>query len=240
MASTYSYTDALAIVGQNFKGRISDNLAVHAVNMALNYLWNSHDWRPTLAVLPPFWLTPNLQDFGKPFTTIPTDFLGLREVYLVSLQSYNNWRRTLTVQTNLEVTHIQDYPKLISFHPEINGFRIWPRVPYAMTAPNWLIDGTYKKKPTKLTTDTMNAAILPWDDLYFHVFIAVLQWAFLFVLNDPKAGVIQRLPDGSYQKTGQIAVADSLIYQMACDEGLNLGDPAIAPSSPLVNPSMLY
>lgn len=230
---TYSFNDALAIVQPQFKTKVDTNLSVHAVNMALNLMWMAYDWRETIAKLPPFWLTPNEQDYGKPLYVIPSDYLGLRETYLVSLQSYNNWRRPINVQENLEETNLVSMPEAICYHPSTFTFRVWPRVPSNIGAPNWLIDGSYKKKPIKLTASTMTSALIPWEDIWFHVFVATLQWAFMVVSGDPKAGQVVTT-NGKFQLTGQLAYVANLLDMMATQEGINLGDPAVAPSESLI------
>lgn len=233
MASTYSFNDALAIVSPQFKNKVDTSLAVHAVNIALNAMWMAYDWRETIATLPPFWLSPNDQDFGKPLYAVPADFAGLRETYLVSLQSYNNWTTPVNVQSNLEFTQLVGPTEAICYHPATSSFRLWPRVPANMGAPNWLINGSYKKKPIKLTSTTMTGALIPWDDIWFQVFVIALQWAFMVVSGDPRAGQVISV-GGRFQASGQAAILKEALDNMASSEGLNLGDPAIAPSEPLV------
>lgn len=222
MARTYTYNDALTAVGYAIRREHEDALAAYACNMALNLLWNYTDWRETLAELPPFWLVPSTQDYGKPVYAVPSDFLGLREAYSVNLQGNYNDRYAMTVQKNLEQTQIRDIPTLICYREAIAGFRVWPRVPESITCPNWYVTGTYKKRPVKVSVDSFNT-LLPWDDQYFQVFVEVLKWAFMIATRDGGAPT-------------QFSVALGMMDTMASQEGLNLGDGAVAPREGLINP----
>ena len=224
MGKTLTYGDAINNVGQ-YGARVENDIArMFAVNSALNTLWNAADWRETIAPLPPFWLFPGAQDHGKPAAVVPTDFHGLREVYLIYAGADYANRKTLEVQSNLDITHIREFPTRICYDPTIGlgtgGFRVWPRVPDGIGATQYMIDGTYKKRATKITPATLNS-VLPWDDEYFHVFCAVLFWA----LQKPG-------------NTKDQALQDAWLYvqDMMDKEGLNAGDPSRAPSKALVDP----
>lgn len=232
--STFTYGDAVATVGKTQRREFLDGCGAEACNLALNYIWNKADWRESRVDLPPFWLEPNEQDHGKPAIVVPTDFLGLREVYCVNMLSAGTERWQLKVQENLGLTHLADQPMMINYEPSADSFRIFPRVPLSYGATTYLVDGTYKKTPTKVTAGTMGSTTIVWPDSYYHVFLAGLTWAAMLLGGDSRnAGSVTVDGRGNRQYTGQLGVLEVLIAQMIRDEKINLGPSAVAPSSPL-------
>lgn len=123
--------------------------------------------------------------------------------------------------------------------PTTTAYRVWPRVPSSAGATQYIIDGTYKKKPTRVTAGTLHNTDLPWEDDSLHVFVACLQWAFYMLMGDPRAGqtVVQ---NGMAQYTGALGTAKLLLDQEAETEYRDLGDGAVAPEIPLVSYENLY
>lgn len=233
MASTYTYADAVGTVGKSQRREFLDGSGAEACNLALNYIWNRADWRESRVDLPPFWLEPNEQDHGKPAVVVPSDFLGLREVYCVNMLAAGTERWQLKVQENLPVTHLTDQPAMINYEPSAEAFRIFPRVPLSYGPTTYLIDGTYKKMPAKVTASGMGSTAIPWADSYYHVFLAGLTWAAMLLAGDPRAGQVTIDGRGNRQYTGQMGIMETLIAQMRQDEKINLGPSAVAPSNPL-------
>lgn len=234
MAATYTISEALNVVSSQLKRDVEDRQAAYLANIAQNEIWNKYDWRETLAPLPPFYLIPNEQDYGAPAAIIPTDFLGLREAYLVNTTSSPARKIELKIRKDVRSTGAQALPSILGYEPSVQRFRTWPRVPAGIGATDWLVDGTYKIRPTKITVTTLQTTVIPWDDMYFQVYVAALKWAALDAAGDPRAGAVQ-VQGSRAVYTGALGSMHDAIDRMAEAEGLNLGDPSIAPSEALVN-----
>lgn len=193
----------------------------YAVNNAVSKMWRAYDWRGTTAELPPFWLVSGQQDYGKPLYTIPTDYDGLREVYLVFINGNNPTRYPMKIVKDLQRTHVQSFPDCIAYQPAIAGFRVHPCSPFGVTCPNYLIDGIYKKKPPQITSLDTGDTLL-WDDIYFDSFVQAYIWAMLRVSErDPRNAAAQE------------QVFYQTLAEATSSENLELGEPQIAPSEPL-------
>lgn len=220
MGRTYTWADALTRVGGQYARNIEDANAIFAANEAQFLIWDMYDWRETLEELPPFWLIANEQDYGAPTAVIPSDFQALRRAYLVNVDS-NYGREELKIKRDIMRTNMRALPRDIGYAPETNTFRTWPRCPEGLNPSQWLVDGTYKKKPTKITTSNIASSLLPWDDRHFRVACTALKWALA--------------PEISPEKDKLFVSAVYQIRDMADKEGLDLGDPqGISPAEPLV------
>lgn len=210
MGRTYTWQDGLTIVGgQGFRSA-TDTGAVMAVNDAQQLIWEAYDWRETMVDLPPFALTQRVQDYGDIVSAVPADFLALRKAYLVDTES---WRRTeIKVRNdNVPETVIEVLPEMVGYIPERAAFRVWNRPPAGIASTQYLIDGRYKKRPVKITAETLNT-LIPWDDRHFRAVRAALQWA----LTGDAA---------EQSKMQRYQVALSQIHAMAVSEGLSNNDP---------------
>jgi len=134
----------------------------------------------------------------------------------------------------LDDTGVLGIPRDICYDPKSCSFKIFPRVAYNVGSPSWLITGIYKTKPPRVTAANYNTTLLPFDDMYFYNFLEVLRWAAWEMSGNPRAGEIATDKNGNYRASGQIAKAIGALSDMAANEGLELGDPAIAPSEALV------
>jgi len=230
--STYTFDDVLRMVGRFVPRNVITDSGADICNLAQNHIWHKYDWRESLKTLPPFYLIPNEQDVGPPFYTVPDDFAGLRKVDIVYMQSDPPTRRPLTVIKDLNVTHIRWFPHAINYNPDTKSFRVFTRMNENVGAPLWQIEGTYKTKTTRITPSTLTTFIPTKDDL-IEMWVEGIKWAAMNYAGDPKAGVIQS-QGGQMIYQGQIATFMAAMEQMAQNEGLELGDPYIHPSEPLV------
>jgi len=233
MALTHTYADALNFLQPQIPAVTQDQKAATICNIGTNLIWNAADWRETIEVLPPFWLSPWVQDYGAPLVVVPSDFLGLRTAVLTDLSSIPPAKYPLRVMRFLEPTHMKTLPHAISYEPSVNSFRVFPRTPGGLGASRWKIDGTYKKRPALVTATNYTSTALPFDDLYFQVWLEVLRWAGFSAVGDQRAGAAVVRPNGSVQYSGQLATAMAFINGMAANEGFNLGDTSVAPSEGL-------
>jgi len=232
MAKTFTYTDVLTVIGKSLPKAIEDQFSSLAANIGTNLIWYGFDWRDSIKTLPPFYLIANEQDHNIPLATVPSNFHGLRKCQLRHYTEGAIAEFDLFIAKDLLVTHIKAIPHSISYEPTVAGFRVFPRVPANIGAPEWFIEGTYKSRPTKITNATLNT-VLPFDDMYFNVMVEAVRWAFLMLSGSPQAGQVQ-MQNGQIIRSGQIANALAAIEQMATQEGINDGDVRIYPNEALV------
>lgn len=218
MAFTYTYTDVVAATTANYTKSLDQTTLEYAMNNAIKKTWLAYDWRGTVVKLPPFWLVPGEQDYGSPTYTVPDDFYGLREVYFVIVGATNMPRRKfITVCENLEKTDLQGIPESICYRPSVSAFRVHPQPTLSLSAPNYLIDGTYKKRPAKWTRASMASPLL-FADEYFDVFVQAYVWAVL------------RLSGQNKLAFEQDAIFRQALVEATQSENLELGEPSIHPS----------
>src|ERR1039457_2152875 len=232
--STYTWSDLLAVGLQGIRTPNDEKLNPLAANLILNEIWKRYDWRGRIAVLPAFYLIPNEQDYGSPAVTIPSDFMGLRYANLIRVTTIPPWRVPLIVLKDLQITHNRGLPRDISYEPTQRAFRVFPRTPDNIGPPEYLIEGKYKKKPAKITAAVLASQLLPWDDIYFGNLLEVAKYIGYTLTNDQRAGTIAS-QGGQTTYSGQSAVMMQALESMANSEGLNLGEPNIAPSEGLVS-----
>lgn len=232
MAATATYGDVMNLVGRFMPSGWEADHAARVCNRATNEIWDGFDWRETLVTLPPFYLIPGAQDHGSPAVAVPANFQGLRKAYIRDLSggALTPTERELTPVRNLEITETKAFPKNISYEPSVSAFRLFPRVPDNLGPPFWMVEGTYKKDPTKLTASTYATTLLPiGDDSSFDTWFEVLKWAAMAFSGNPQAGSFS-VQGGQVQKTGQAAIAEDYILRLAAKEGFELGDPVVAPA----------
>ena len=221
MGNTNYISDALAVANRAVGRPVLDDHAAYIANVALAYMWKRYDWRETIAPLPPFYVIPLTQDYGAPFYGVPLDFAGLREAYIVQINSTPPRRDELAIIRNLRIEHVQGLPESIGYVPETKSLRLYPRPPANLAGAAYLIDGTYKKVSPAVTATTLQNSLIPWDDQYMQTFVKALKWAAMETAEDPRAN----------EKLMELNI---MLDQMAANEGLELGDARIAPSEPLV------
>jgi hypothetical protein len=231
MAKTYTYGDVLSLIATQIPKVTEEDKAVFILNMALNKVWKRYDWPESIAPLPPFSLTPGEQDHGSPQASVPSDFYGLREANLVELCGLPATRTPLHIHRNIPLTDFTGPTREISWEPSVAAFRLHPRVPLSWGSPLYMVDGKYKIRPTKLTSSVIHSTVLPFDDMYIDMWVAVAKWAAWDLAGNPQAGSVVYSARG-VSFDGQLAKAMSAIDQMASDAGLLLGDGTVSPSEP--------
>lgn len=222
MAFTLSYLDVWNAAAAQYSRAVDQNATELATNIAINKMWQAYDWRGSVVQLPPFYLVPGLQDYGVPLYDVPTDFYGLREAYLVYVNSTLPIRKKLDIVENLERTHLQDNTQSICYRPSIAGFRVHPAPTFGMAAPTYMIDGTYKRRPPKWTVASYGSALL-WDDIYFNAFVSACVWAAMKLTGNRQAAM------------EQYAIFTQDLTEATHSENLELGERVVHPSEPLSN-----
>lgn len=237
--STYRWIDVITAASQIINRNVEEKFAVAACQMGLRFLWNSYDFRDTLGQLPPFFLIPNRQDYGPPFSTVPSDFYGLRRAWLKRLTSDPAEVRQLSVLADVKESHVWGIPRAIGFIQEHGSFRLFPRPPETMGCPEWAVYGSYKKRVPRITADSLMGDI-PVDPELFEPLAECVRWAFLRLAGDQRAGGVS-WNSGQKIYTGQAAVAKLAVDEAAEAESANSGDIALAPESPAnIGPGLFY
>lgn len=225
--STYTYNQAWQLAASQFNRSVEPANLEFVTNQAIEKMWRSYDWRGTIKPLPPFWLVPGQQDYGVPFYSVPDDYWGLREVYLVSINSSNPVRRKLNVTKDIEKTSGMAFPTSIFYQQTISGFRVWPCPDFGMCSPLYLIDGTYKIRPPKITRSLLGDNLL-WDDMYFETFVQACSWAMLNWTPGKRKEAMEQ--EQMFFQSLRVATSD---------ESLEQGENIIHPAEPLLTPSGL-
>lgn len=245
MASTYRFQEAVNGASNVLPKGVGD-LGYLACNMALAEVWNAFDWRQSIGDLPPFYLIPNVQDYGAPGVAVPADFKGLRRCFHWHIQDGGErCTEVIPVADLAEASSqyaINRDKKYICYHEPSRKFRILPVPDGSMGAPYHLIDGKYKKVPTvtlasggtvnKINANNIANAIIPFDDAYLTVMVEAMRWAFMVLSNNPNAGPTQ-IQGTSKSHGGQKAVMMAAIAQMAKQERVDLGNRPVFPAEPL-------
>lgn len=235
MPKTYTYGDAVTLIRRSIAPLSEDDYAAEACNMATRHIWTRYDWRESIAQLPSFCPVPGEQDHGYPAVTVPEDFMGIREAYLVHLNSDPPRVKRLTYLMDIDATTASGHPESISFHEATKSFRLFPRVAHGIGSPDWIVCGTYKKTPPKVTSSNMGSVLIPFDDSHYQRFCEVLRWAAWNLVGDPRAGEVDFAKGGGAAFRGQRAKAEVAIQEMAESEGLEQGTGQISPEQGLVH-----
>ncbi len=229
----YTYDELLRMTKRYAPVNIIEDFGPEICNIVTQEVWKKYDWREVTKTLPPFMLIPNVQDYGAPFVSVPSDFYGLRKVNYVNLQGQPPLRYLLKVVKDLELTQVRYMPRSICYNPDTSSFRVFPRVPSNVGSPYWMIDGTYKKLPTAVTTSNLTND-LPIAPMYLQMWLSGFKWAAKMFMDDPTAMQVQK-QNGMETMAGRLAEFHWNMEQAASSEGLELGDYYIAPSEPLTN-----
>lgn len=232
MAYTYAQIYDIASVGT--ARTIEETRKVYILNAAQNLIWRMYDWRWTIAKLAPFWLIPYEQEYGSPIVAIPADLERLQQANLVKILPSGPIpvRNQLKVTKELPINDLMGIPTQISLVHSTRSVRLWPRAGGGMGAPNYYVESTYKTLPTAVTS-TYQTTTLPSQDHQVQMWVDAVRAMYYKVIGDPKAGEI-RYSNGQMVYTGALATAMASIKEEAMNEGLDMGDPNIAPSESLL------
>ncbi len=225
MSFTLTYSDAWSCASDLIQGGNLNAKQEFATNRAIRAMWQAYDWRGTVAELPPFWVVPLKQDYGAPFYVVPTDFLGLREVYLTWVLAFPPLKRELHVQKYIQETGMLGLPINICYLDAIQGFRLHPLPSAGSCSPLYLVDGTYKKQPPRITRANLGDTLL-WPDLYFDTFVDACAWAALSLQG----------PTKKQQAAEQYAIFRNSLSIATGTDALENGPPAVHPSEALMLP----
>lgn len=218
--NTYTYADLLNIVRPQIPTRVDDLYGPILCNMAISAVWDEYDWPESIAEFVPFYLVPGIQDYTPPFTQVPADFSGLRAVRLVEVVENGLYRKQpLTVRRDLESTGVVGLPSLIGYCAETGGFRVYPRPPEDLPYARYIVEGTYKKGPAKVTAKTLDTK-LPLSDGFLPLLVHAMILSAYTLTGDSRA-------------REQGLVLAGMLEKKAREYGLFYGDASVSPAEPL-------
>jgi hypothetical protein len=171
VAKTLTVGTALHILSARNPRILTESFGARFADEVQAFMWYRHPWRESLADLPPFSLVPDEPRYGPPTLAVPPDFYGLHDAWL---RNMSGGQQVLLVQKDLRPSGESGVPTSICYDGASGSFILHPRP--ALSAPDWWVEGRYKKTPTKITNETVMSHVLPWDDIYFAVFRAGLNW----------------------------------------------------------------
>jgi hypothetical protein len=213
VAKTLTVGNALNVLAIRNPRLLSEGFGARFADEVQAYMWHRFPWRESLADLPPISLVPEEPFYGPPMLAVPADFHGLHDAWL---RNMSGRVEPLLVQRGLRPSDGPGSPTSICYDARTGGFIVHPAP--ALTVPDWWIEGTYKKLPVKITADTVNSHVLPWDDLYFEVFRAGLKWKI--------AEELERSQDWP----NLLAMFKGMVVEMAQNEGLIAGVEVVSPA----------
>ena len=231
-------------------GRLTDaEYTADLTTKLIDRVWK-YDWRETLGDLPPFYVLPLKQDYGKPIYAVPTDFAGLRKATLVRVsdsQSSGSATSTtitpqykpLIIMGRLTPTFTSGIPESIGFDPATHSFRIFPLLSQGPSTNEWIVEGVYKKLPQTNLYDTTNgvgaprlaseitganfmSCLLPLDDRYYNMMSELA----LALARKQEAPVKDAYQLDQY--------AEALIADAARDEQVDVGSAYVSPRESLI------
>lgn len=216
MSTTLTPGDAVRIVATRYPKLDASGVAARFCDEVQAMIWHRWPWRQSIAELPPVAMLLEEPDYGPPTLAVPNDFYGL---YRANLRNSSQQVVPLVVVPELAISTGTGIPSSVAYQPEKRSFRFHPRP--SITSPEWWMEGSYKKTPTKITNANLNSYILPFDDLYFEVYRRGLIWKVKDeILGDPGA-------------KEDLALFLMLIDKMAAAEGLQAGVVVVAPAEGL-------
>lgn len=222
MASTHTFGDVVNYVSAQIPRAAEDKWVDAICNMTQARIWNRFDWRETIEDLPPFWTVPDVQDYGAPAVIVPADFQGLRKAFLVDVAAYPAKPYILKVVRELDLEAFRSLPDAIAFDKGTQCFRLSRRATASMSSPRYMITGTYKKEPTKVTKSDYAITPLFSDDQYIQTWIDQMRAV--------ATGFV-----GGQNRDALLTEAELSLLRMASNEGLNLGETPISPSEGLLS-----
>lgn len=235
---SYTYAQIYDIASVGTARTIEETRKIYILNAAQNLIWRSFDWDWTISNLTPFWLIPYEQEYGPPIIAIPSDCERLQQANVVKLLPTGPIpvRNPLKVTRELPINDLLGVPTQISLvHTATSAskkVRLWPRAGGGMGACNYYVESSYKTSPTQVDSSYQTTNI-PSKDHQAQMWIDTVRAMYFKIIGDPKAGEV-KYANGQAVYTGLLAQAMASVKEEAMNEGLDMGDPNIAPSESLI------
>lgn len=227
----YTYAELYQIANIGTARTIEDSRILYLLNATQNLIWKRYDWRFTQATLNPFWLIPYEQDYGRPIVVVPNNMEKILRAQLVMLNDSGvPVINKLDPRRELDPTNAIGLPQQISFNASSRTLRMWPRPGGSHCAPIYMVTGTMKTFPPLISRNTYQTAEIPSSDngeydSQIQMWVDTLRY-------------IYYTTTGEYEKAQiQYQLANMAMMEEAKNEGINQGDPQIAPSESLLDRS---
>ena len=224
----YTYADLIQIANIGTARIIEDSRGMYPLNATQNLIWKKYDWRFTQADFSPFWLVPYKQDYGKPTVVVPDNMEKILRAQLIiwndsGVQVINK----LDPRRELDPTNFLGLPQQISYNSSARVMRFWPRPAGSHCAPDYMVMGTMKTFPPLITRDNYQTAEVPSSDggdydSQIAMWVDVLRFMYFKTTGEFEKAQVQN----------QIAMQSMM--EEAKNEGIDQGDPQIAPSESLL------
>jgi hypothetical protein len=215
MASTLTAGNLIDVVKLKFPKVLVDGFGARAADEVHSYIWKRYPWKSSIANLYPFHVVQAEPDYGPPSVTIPLDFQGFHQVWL---RSSDGREYRLDPKPDLQKSFTPGLPNAIAWMPKDQAFRLHPRPSF--TAPDWWVEGEYKKTPTKINNENVASFVLPYDDMYAMVF---------------RKGLAAWFKQDTPDEMPAFQMFSGLLDEMAASEGLLAGPPQNFPDEGLAN-----
>ena len=188
MAKTSGQAVNLVTRSPRFRDLNDRSFAAQVCDAALKTMWNAFPWQGSEVELPPFYMTPFEPDHAQPNIKIPSDFQFLVDAWIREIfgQTY-----ALAVRHRLPIAAYYNRPNSIAYIPESASFRLHPTPGSGWSAPNFQVEGVYKKDTVDITDSNINIQALPFDDRFFHVYQDAVRYQYANMLDHPDKGNVQ-------------------------------------------------
>lgn len=223
MPTSFTYMDALNASRLQSRRELQPQLEEYVTNMAVARMWSMADWRFAMSDITPFWLEPGRQDYGDLTESTSSTFGSIREAYVVMPNGDSPvWSPNIATNRLLEQTHHPGVPDAICYRETKRSLRVHPRPGPGMAAPNYMIVGTYKRRPGRVPRADLNLAT-PFEDNYFFTLTSVFAWATLLNAGDRKAAMEQD------------QISRQLLFEAAGEVQRDAGEETVHPSESLMH-----
>jgi hypothetical protein len=214
----------------------------------INRIWK-YDWRETLGDLPPFYLLPQKQDYGKPIYAVPSDFAAIRKATLVrvsdgqtanssSSQTVTPVYKPLKIQGRLTPTQATGVIDTIGYDPATKSFRIFGILSQGATLNEWIVEGVYKRLPqtnlydadtivgaprlaSEITGSNFMSCLLPIADRWYDM------------MSEVACALAKKQEAPTKEAYAMDQYVDGLIHAAAMEENVDVGTSYVSPDEPL-------
>ncbi len=214
MASTIPAISAFDFSKRNIKGMPLDQIQVRLLDNVNKIMWMAAPWRWSVGTLTAITLVSATSDYTL---APPADFLYLIGAYIADGAGTPRHLAVVpTIPANIVVTGL---PQFIAYQGT-NTFRVSP-IPGTLITPSKSLVSYYKKQAPVITAqNAQTAGTLLFDDEWFPVYTAGVQWLSYLYGDDARAGSANIDSQGKAQYTGQKAVFESGLQMMRLREPL--------------------
>lgn len=232
MTRNKTWQDLLRSIENVVPRSIFEQLAFDILNASVGRLWDAFPWRQSVAVLPPFYLIPEVFEYPDVLSDMPSDLGAIMAAWFVDLSDPSRpVKFPLQVVRDVEQAGVYGQPHLIArreIWSPTGGlpaacYRLFPTPPMGMGAPHHMITGTYKRIAPQVGPATLSNP-LPFSDSYFADLVSIARYTAWEFAGDPRA-----------RERETFAALNAIFVSVSSREGFHLGAQTINPGYPLVS-----